>query len=493
MAENCPKCGSTNLRFVGGSTEGKAKYNCKDCGKTFYINTKNNDVPKGFSLNERLIKSILFGAVALYMVFLFPMGNSIRDLFETVIPNYDWVFWATVIIFMYSMLNSIWNSNSNGIGISYLLLIAITMIVSNIGLTYIESPMGQQFLLSTRCAMSGLFSPGTDITECMVPTNPNQNGPISTNDAITLDFDNTNSEYTIYKTSGGFNVKPFFILLSVENPSETRDVENFMISGTESTIRKSGNIPTKEKIEIAYLETSDGSCMDTPCDLEAGEKMNLVVKAEGISCDSDTQSGCELHEICEWDNDDGCSVITKDMTEVEVKLVFSYNYAVEETKDLLLSRDYLTIQTLLQNTESPSSVVDGPVYLKVSFAPSYHVFDEDDETAEIDVNIKLSNEGDGSAYLSEPIEITRIVSNGILSKPSVCIDPWGDEKPLDENEKITIAPDTVKIEDSATFTCTYSVDGNSVRESGEVIPITATARYTYEDTKYKKYIQIEEI
>jgi len=493
MAEKCPRCGSTNTKWYGGSKR-NAKYVCRDCGKRFSLNTgRDSKRFENISINERLVKTVLFGGIALYLIFLFPMGSSIRGMFEAIIPEYDWVFWGSILLFMYTLINSIWTSNSNGVGISYLLLIAVIIIASNIGLTYIESIEGQQFITSTKCSISALISGNTDISDCIQPSGPDEPGPITSTDAITLDFDNDNSEYTIYKTTDDFNVKPFFILLTVENPSDTRDVENFQISSTKSIIRK-GEGPTNGRIEIAHLKTSDNSCMDNNgCDLEAGDKIELVIKAESIGCDSEEQIECETYDICEWDEDSAtCSILDEDIDVVEAILSFSYDYAVENTRDLLLSKDYTTIQSMIDNTETPSSTVEGPLYLGVSFAPSYYVFEDDDESAEINMNIKISNEGEGEGYISEPISITRIVGGNLLVKPDICTDPWGQEIILDNDEKIII-DDGINVEGSVVFTCTYTVKGSSVRENGEVIPITATSKYTYEDEKYKTYIRVEEL
>jgi hypothetical protein len=293
----------------------------------------------------------------------------------------------------------------------------------------------------------------------------------------------------------------------VENPSDTEPIENFQILSSGTELKRAGVVKTEEKVKLADLVTTGGSCMDIACDIEPKGTRVFTLKAIAVDCGSDEfnqEDDCEWRDVCEWDEDAGeCKDKADRKTrEMEARVKFSYDYAGQGDFDFIVAESDEVLAPKLASRANPQSS-EGPVDVMVYFAPTAYVFRADPTGEEfVSVVIKLSKDTGGTAIIKDPIRISRS-GDGILKKPEGCSSPWsaGDPDNLlvtmpeyEYSEKLDIGGDK-NLTRSHAYVCKYGIDYSKLdinldKDDVEVIPFTVIVDYSFEKTVTRDDIEV---
>ena len=467
----------------------------------------------------RLLKAFIV-AVIIGMTLFHPIAKPVKDFLLEIIgigvPNiadyWDRIILVSGLIIIPAAAYVAWRRDSIDIGGIWIAAIIIVTVGYSFASPYLQSAGASGPLSSFKCLLQNLGNQEGMQMCAMETVSEPELQKIGSYDIIEVSFDTRYTGGEIYKSDSNYldfdslDFDRYFIDLVVENPSDTEPIKNFQIISEDTKLWRAGVIKTEEKIDLAYLVTTDGSCMDSACgDIEPKGTRIFTLKAVVIVCkgpqDEDT---CELRDVCEWD-EDAVECIDKEdrkTKEMEAKVKFSYDYAGQGDFDFIVGESDEVLAPKLASRADPQSS-EGPVDVMVYFAPTAYVFRTDPTGDEfVRVMIKLSKDTGGTAIIKDPIRISRS-SDGVLEKPEGCSSPWSAGDPniplvnmteYDYSEKLEIGGDK-SLSKSHAYVCKYGIDYSKLdinpdKDDVEVIPFTVIVDYSFEKTVTKKDIGV---
>jgi len=469
------------------------------------------------SRSLRAIIVIIFVALSFFHPEVKPLQNFILS---TGVPHLA-DYWSELIIIGFLIVIGVavyvaLYQNSIVAGGGWAIMVLILVAGFSYGEEHLESAQLNAYILSFQCTMSNFGKPSTEWQDCSIQpidiTGEPEPEKIGSYKVLDVSFDTKYVSNVIYKSGVPLKVTfdTYFPILLVENPSDTMTIDDFkIITNSDPTdpdyseedylyeedtaIIRGGAVESEYEIKLANLYEESGMCMDDDgCHIGPKETLRLVLKAVPIKCEyiSD-EFDCEARDVCEW-NETKCEEDddTK-TTEVDVKVKYSYNYSGEGKYDFIVAESDEVLGPKLASRKDPTSS-DGPLDVIVYFAPSAYVFRaEPTEEKFFNVIIKLSKEKAGTAYIKEPIRISRL-SDGILTKPAACRAPWVEDLTLDENTEVEYSENLWlggerSLKESHTYVCKYQINYDKLnkdpeKEEDETIPFIVMADYRHEKT-----------
>lgn len=472
-------------------------------------------IPTSTSGSGKYIKAILFFAIMAPLLFANAYIENVKTgtmeligLFYPQVADYwDTIVIIVSIIFIISGTILVLYYNSVPVMVVLIVLVVVWMLLFPFLYSYVDPESASTYGASLMCILSNLANP-EGIQQCTMiasPTEP-ESVKVGSYEVLKVSFDTEYIGNTIYKDSNNqIKFNTFFMNMIVENPSETRTVENFCIikdgeTGKSTAITRGGTVKTSEKIKLADLSTQDGRAM---CDNEnsqgvtigPGEKLRLTIVAKEIDWCSNKgdKEACEKIDVCDWD-DEKCVTEDRKTREVEAKVTYKYDYSGEGHFDFVVGKSDSKVESLVKTRARPTKS-DGPVDVTVYFSPTAYVIRDLEENS-MNAIVKVSKTEGEYAIMYTPIRISRLV-DGILTPHDTCEALWGDADVVHSGstelvETLSPLGSKSKLTNEHTYICNYAINKDDVGEYGEVIPFIARADYTLVDTLTKKGIKVYE-